>query len=326
MWSTGQGSEAPRGSPVTTWVGVREGPQINPTHPISFPPFSFLVLKSSLPFYLVPGPSTAKGGVGGRGGGGWREVGGRSLRCSSGSGQGVCVCGGGTVRSSFPPRSPLRAQKGRMTLPLNQLPRTSSRDSRTAQTGLRPRLPPERGRGPSLPTSPFWSSASEALLPQGRWLRGFPRRGPEGRGPVPGRPPGSVPRPTLAGLFPNSLFTATMVPGPVSVLAGFPVPPPIPVLVLPPAPVSLPAPVPGSVPLSFGVAFSVRAGVPVWVPLSRPGPGLAIPRRMLFHGSVPRPAPERPEGNNPQVSPAGGQAWGRGRAGRDGTLTCAHAH
>ena len=183
--------------------------------------------------------------------------------------------------------SPLKAQTGRMALSLNPLPRTSSRDRRRASDPgfLRAEI-----QGPRSPTSPFGSSASEALLPQGRWLRGFQRRGPGGRGRVPGRPPGSVPRPTLAGVFPNSLFAAAMVPGPGPVLARFPVPLPVPVPVPPPAPVSLPVPVPGSVPLSLGVAVSFRAGMPVWVPLSRPGPGLASPRR-LFHGLVARPRP-----------------------------------
>lgn len=174
-----------------------------------------------------------------------------------------------------------------MALSLNPLPRTSSRDPRRASAPgfLRAEI-----EGPRRPTSPFWSSASEALLPQGRRLRDFPRGGPGGRGRVPGRSPGSVPRPTLTGVFPNSLFAAAMVPGPGPVLARFPVPLPVPVPVPPPAPVSLPMPVPGSVPLSLGVAVSFRAGMPVWVPFSRPGPGLASPRR-LFHGSVSRPRP-----------------------------------
>lgn len=229
MWSTGQGSEAPRGSPVTTWVGVREGPQINPTHPISFPPLPFLVLKSSLPLYLVPGPSTAKGGVGGRAGGGWREVGGRSLRCSSGSGQGVCVCvGGGTVRSSFPRRSPLRAQKGRMTLPLNQLPRTSSRDSRTAQTGLRPRLPPGRGRGPSLPHLTFLVLGVRGPPSAGAVAPRFPKARARGAGPRPRSAAGVRPASDSGGIVPKLFVHRHDGPRPCVCPGGVPGPSPYP--------------------------------------------------------------------------------------------------
>lgn len=202
--------------------------------------------------------------------------------------------------------------------------------ARAAQAG---RTPAPRPHARS-PTSPFGSAQPGAPLPVGGRLRGFPRRRPGGRGCVPGGPPGSVPRAALAGFFPNSLFIGTVGPDPVSVLAGVSVPPPVPVPVPPLAPASLPAPVPGSVPgsvprsvpLSLGVAVSVRAGLPVWVPLSRPGPGFPSPRR-ISHGSVPRPRPAATRGQqSPQVSQAGGQARGgvrRGGAGRGAHL---HAH
>lgn len=179
--------------------------------------------------------------------------------------------------------------------------------------------------GPPPPASPLGSAAPEILLPVGRRLRGFPGRRPGGRGRVPARPPGSVPRPVWAGFLPNPLFGRARVPDPVSVLAGVAAPPPVPVPVpVPPlAPVSLRAPVPGSVPRSLGVAVSVRARLEVWVSRSRPGPGLASPRR-IFHGPIPRPRPGATRGRQStrefpgQVASLGG--------GADGTVTCAHAH
>lgn len=202
-------------------------------------------------------------------------------------------------------------------LPSNWLSRTSGLGA-----NLGPRVHRCRGRrDPSNPTSPFWSTVPEDLLPVGRRLRGFPRCGPCGRGCVPGLPLRSVPRPALAGFFPNSLFTRAMVPEPVSVQAGVSVPPPVPVPIPPLAPVSLPAPVLGSIPLSLRVAVSVRARVPVWVPLSRPDPGLASPRRK-FHGPIPCPRPGATRGQQSTTSFPG--RWpspgaGRGAAGRDWT-------
>lgn len=173
--------------------------------------------------------------------------------------------------------------------------------------------------------SPVQPAAPEALLR--RPLRGPPGRGPGDRGCVPTGYPGLGPRTALAGLLPGSLFSSTMARVPVSVLAQVSVRPPFPARPTVPVsshvPVPLPGPVPGSVPGPLDVAVSVPVRAPLWVSLSRTGPGLASPHS-ISHGWIPVPArPETTRGQQPTTSVPG--RWPGLRTGRR-QLTCAHAH
>lgn len=140
----------------------------------------------------------------------------------------VFVCVWGTVRSSFPPRSPLRAQKGRMALPLNQLPRTSSRDSRTAQNGLRPRLPPGRGRGPSLPHLTFLVLGVRGPPSAGAVAPRLPKARARGAGPRPRSAAGVRPASDSGGIVPKLFVHRHDGPRPCVCPGGVPGPSPYP--------------------------------------------------------------------------------------------------
>lgn len=174
-----------------------------------------------------------------------------------------------------------------MALSLNPLPRTSSWDGRRASDPgfLRAEI-----QGPAAP--PHLSGPRRRGPPSaGAAAPGFPTSRARGAGPRPRSAAEVRPRPTLAGVFPNSLFAAAMVPALGLSWRGSRFLSPVPVPVPPPASVSFPVPVPalspclsrggGLVPggdAGLGPALSAGPGTRE-SPTSVPWPGCASPPR-----------------------------------------------
>lgn len=171
-----------------------------------------------------------------------------------------------------------------------------------------PTLPSAPAR-PHGPRSPFRPSVPETLLPGWRRLRGCPRCGSGVQGCVPGGSRGCVPRATGAGSSFSFSLASARLPRPAPLVAGVSSPLPVTTRAPRPGPASVPAPLPDRVPRPLRTTISVGVGGPPRVRLSRPGPGLARPRRTLHGG-------ELWAGHTPQVYGTGSRA----RRGREGHL------